>query len=78
MIVRIKSEAELVELTKELLHIIVNLRFHSSIWEREYGYLHKMKKKSWEKKADDLIEKLGAEKARVSAEYKITILPDQE
>lgn len=58
MQVKLKDEQELFELAKELLHIVTNLRFWSDEWNRHHGSVLLGHKKKWEKRADDLIERL--------------------
>jgi len=58
MIVKINSEEELIQVAEELIHVITNLRKFTLLWEKNYGVVLKQQKKYYEKKADELIEKL--------------------
>lgn len=58
MKIKIKSEEELVNVTEELIHVIANLRKFTKLWEESYGVELKKKKKHYEKRADDLIERI--------------------
>jgi hypothetical protein len=73
MNLKIKTEEELVEAFKKLLHISVNLRNAQSIWEREYGVYAKDKKKEWEGKMDNFLIELGAEYGEGSGKEPIGI-----
>lgn len=77
MRITINSEDELVQLTKDLLHIMVNLRAATKDWHEHYGHYRLQKKKMWEGKADDLIAKLDAQRKHSSAEYHITVKTEQ-
>ena len=56
--VRIKSEEQLKDTAAEMLQVMVNLRHFTKIWQQKYGFLPKQNKENWEKRADELIEKL--------------------
>jgi len=73
MKVVVKSEEELMELGSELLHILVNLRFATKAWERDYGANLRGRKKYYELKADELIQKLQLTKSHHSYQIKIDI-----
>lgn len=77
MRITINTDEELVQLTKDLLHILVNLRSATKDWQEHYGYRRGEKKKMWEGKADDLISKLDAKRKHSSAEYHITVKIEQ-
>lgn len=54
----IKGEGELLEIAKELCHILTNLRYFTTEWQLHHGYTLLEQKKKWEKRADDFIAKL--------------------
>ena len=71
--VTVKSEEELVELTKKLLHTLVNLRHRTAIWNEQYGAKNLYEKKKWEQRADDLIRELKIKREHPNAQFSITI-----
>lgn len=73
MRIRIESEEELLELARKLLHCGVNLRYWTKEWNKKHGGILLERKKYWEKKMDDLLEELGAEKTQLQAEVHISI-----
>lgn len=73
MTIKITSEQELVDLSKELLNALYNLRYWTKRWESEYGVDTKDAKKRWEKKADDILEKLEMQKTDQAKEIKISV-----
>jgi hypothetical protein len=77
MKVIIKDEDELVAITKELLHCMVNLRHWTKLWERDHGSATKASKKFWEGRADELLEKLEMRKTNQASNVKIEIKNDQ-
>lgn len=58
MAYKIKDEEELLSLCMESLRILNNLRYTTKDWEEKYGAQTKTRKKHWEKKADELLDKL--------------------
>lgn len=58
MHVKLKSEEELFELAKELLHVMANLRYWSNEWNTYHGSVLLGHKKKWEARADALLERL--------------------
>ncbi len=54
----IKSEDELVKISEEALHILANLRKFTKMWNETHGVELKERKKYYEEKADNLIERL--------------------
>lgn len=56
--VKLNNEKELLELAKEMLHIITNLRYWSNEWNIHHGAVLLNQKKKWEAKADALLERL--------------------
>lgn len=75
--VTVKSEEELVELTKKLLHILVNLRHRSTIWHEQHGATNLYAKKKWEQRADELIQELNIQRQHPNAPYSITVKTEQ-
>lgn len=75
--VNINTEEELIQATKDLLHVLVNLRHKTKIWHDQYGSKNLSEKKKWEQRADDLIEKLQAQRKHSSGEYHITVKTEQ-
>lgn len=71
--VTVKSEEELVALTKKLLHILINLRHRTAIWNEHYGAKNLHEKKRWEQRADELIQELNIQRQHPNAPYSITI-----
>lgn len=55
--IKIGSEAELLNLTREMLHILVNMRIAQIDFHAHYGTDRAKKRKEWEGKADKLIER---------------------
>lgn len=78
MRIRIESEEELLQLAKKLLHCSVNLRFWQKEWNEKHGGNLLEKKKFWEKKMDDLLADLGAEKTHNQSEVHISIKNENE
>lgn len=60
------------ELAREALHILNNLRHHTKYWDEHYGALAKDAKKKWEKRADEFLEKIQAEKTHSKNQIKIS------
>lgn len=58
MRVVVKNEQELLELAKDLLHVLINLRYWSNEWHLHHGSVLLEHKKKWEKRADALIQRL--------------------
>lgn len=73
MKITIHSEEELIQVTKELVHVLCNLRKFSKLWEQEYGVKLKERKKYYEAKADELIERLQVPEHRQVGQIKIEI-----
>jgi hypothetical protein len=71
MDILVKNNVELMELAREALHILVNVRHHTKYWDEHYGALAKTAKKKWEARADDFLERLKAEKTTRMSEVKI-------
>ena len=79
MRIKLTSEQELVEVSRELFHCMVNLRYWTGKWEQEHGHHNLAAKKKWERKADDLIVKYNLKKTQIKQEIKIRIdEPDLE
>lgn len=73
MRVKVSDEEELVELSRELLHILVNLRHFTIIWGEHFGGTNLVNKKRWERRADELLEKLKVSKSYLHYTEKIEI-----
>lgn len=58
MRVVINTEQELLELSKEFLYVMTNLRYWQNEWSKHHGYVLLQQKKKWEAKADELLERL--------------------
>lgn len=58
MTITITSEEELKEVAKELLVVLAHLRHWTKEWNEHYGGVLLGQKKTWEKKADELLERL--------------------
>lgn len=58
-IVKVESEEELVQLTAELIHIMINLRFHQKYWHEHFGHQAKTNREKWELKADALLRRMN-------------------
>lgn len=71
--VKIKTEAELYSVCTELLHITLNLRKFTKLWEENYGVEIKARKKYWEDKADSLLQRLQVTDHRNPSQIKIEI-----
>lgn len=72
MKVKIESEEQLVAMTKELLHIISNLRHWTKLWNEHFGSYYGKQKKMWEQRADDYLEKVGMRKTNQTGEIDIS------
>lgn len=57
--IKITSEDQHRELTAELVHIMINLRFWQKYWKENYGFSARREKEKWEVKADELLTRLG-------------------
>lgn len=73
MRVKLNSEEELVNMARELLHVMVNLRHWSTKWEQEYGSDLLAAKKKWERKSDDILAKYQVTKTNLKQEIKIEV-----
>lgn len=69
----VKSEDELIELTKELWHVLVNLRYWTNEWQKEHGAILLEHKKKWEARADELIKTHGLQKTNASSGIEISL-----
>lgn len=58
MKVKIESEEQLLEVAREALHVMNNLRYATKMWNMHYGSYWKEKKKYYEERADLFLEKL--------------------
>lgn len=76
MKIKLSSEQELIDTATEAIHILSNLRKFTKLWEQGYGVELRNRKKYWEKKADELIEKLKVGEQRHSRDIKIEIDAD--
>lgn len=75
--VKINTEAELYLVCQELLHITLNLRKFTKLWEEKYGVEIKARKKYWEDKADSLLQRLQIPEHRTQSQIKIEINGDE-
>ena len=57
MKIKVTSEEELVEVAKEALHILQNLRHWTKLWNAHHGSELRERKAYWEEKADLFLEK---------------------
>lgn len=73
MKVIIKNEEELVKVAAELIHVLANLRKFTKLWNETHGVELKSRKKYYEDKADQLIERLQVEDHRNPEQVKIEI-----
>lgn len=73
MIIKINSEEELISVAIELAHCLCNLRKFTKLWEQDYGVELKARKKYWEKKADELIQRLQVTEHRNKEQLKIEV-----
>lgn len=73
----IKSEQELKEVAEELIHVLANLRKFTSLWEKSYGAILRVRKKYYENKADDLINRLRVPEHDQPHEIKIKIKDEE-
>lgn len=60
MKIKIESEEELLQVASEAIHVLTNLRYWTMEWEREHGSELRSYKKHFEKRADQLLCRLGA------------------
>lgn len=73
MKIKIESEDELLEVAKEALHLLVNLRHYTKEWETAHGAELKTRKKHFEGRADEFLQKLEMKKSHKSDTIKIEI-----
>lgn len=73
MKIKISSEQELVEVAEELIHIVTNLRKFTKLWNESYGAELKRKKQYYEKRADELIERLQVKEHKHPESIKIEV-----
>lgn len=73
MIIKINSEEELISVATEALHIISNLRKFTKLWEETHGTVLKERKKYYERKADELIQKLQVAEHKHPEQIKIEV-----
>lgn len=72
----INSEDELIGVAEEALHILANLRKFTVLWETSHGVQLKERKKYYEKKADELIQRLQIPEHRHPEQLTIKINPE--
>lgn len=73
MKIKIDSEQELIDVAQDALHVLANLRKFTKLWEESHGVQLKARKKYYEQKADDLIERLQVIEHRNPVQIKIEI-----
>lgn len=73
MKIKIESEDELMEVAKEALHLLVNIRHYTKAWEETHGAELKNRKKHFEGRADEFLKKLEMEKSLRSDAVHISI-----
>lgn len=73
MKIKISSEQELISVCEEALHIISNLRKFTKLWEQTHGVELKERKKYYETKADEFIERLQVPEHRQAGQIKIEV-----
>jgi hypothetical protein len=73
MTVKVETEEELIELSRELIHVLTNLRHVTKEWNKYYGGVLAGRKKEWEKRADELIEKMRATPTHQSTHVQVQI-----
>lgn len=77
--VKINTEEELKEFAEEAIRIMVNLRYWTKRWSVEYGSMTKDKKVLWERKADELLQKMQSpEKFHGGSKVILTIQPEND
>lgn len=59
MNVKIVSEEDLIKRFREAIHIMNNMRNIQKLWDENYGVELKVKKKGWEKQADEFLKEIG-------------------
>jgi hypothetical protein len=69
----VQSEDELYEISKNLLHISVNLRYWTKEWDKHHGKTLLERKQYWQNRMDEYLEELGARKTQLLTEVKIEI-----
>lgn len=73
MRVIIHSEDDLVDVTRNLLHISINLIHWTKEWEKYHGKILNDRKKYWQNRMEEYLEELGARKTQLLTEVKIEI-----
>lgn len=73
MLIKINSEEELISVATELAHCLCNLRKFTKLWEQDHGVELKARKKYYEAKADELIERLQVTEHRNQEQIKIEV-----
>ena len=77
MKIKIQSNEAYEELTKELLFTLASLRYWTDKWSEHYGYYYLRKKTEFEKRADNILEKLNMEKPFKKSQIEIIHQPEQ-
>jgi hypothetical protein len=54
----VKDEEELLKAAGEMIHILVNLKYHTDKWYEQGGWVNRKNKKNWEEKRDEIINRL--------------------
>jgi len=67
MKVVIRSEEELAHEFREAVHILENLRKFQILWEESYGKTLKERKKYWEQKADQFLNRLDNSQIKIKS-----------
>lgn len=78
MKVVIHSEEDLVQLSRELLHTLVNLNYWSKECDRDPYTKTREAKRRWQKRADELLLKYGITKTDTIQSIKIKIDAKQD
>lgn len=72
MNIKVKNNSELMEMARDAIHILNNLRHHTKYWDEHYGALAKNAKRKWEERADEFLEKIQATKTNNRSQVKIS------
>lgn len=78
MHIKINSEEELKEIAATLLHLSVNMRHWQEQWHQHHGAVLLNKKKEWEKRMDEYLEKLGADRSQKLHDVHISVASSEE
>lgn len=78
MKIQVTNEQDLIKIAEEAIRVLANLRKFTKLWEESYGVELKNRKKYWEDRADELVEKLKAKELYRKEQIKIEINAEED